>query len=91
MMKPFRYGILSATADCEAKADEAARKEDVVYELQVMFGNLMMSERRCFNPAPWCYAYKDETGRPTNFLIQQDAQVYESLSPGFIGFGTLFG
>lgn len=75
MMKPFRYGLLSATADSEGKVDEEFLKEDVLYQLQQVLGSLTMSERRCFNPVPWCHAYKDDAGRPTNFLIQQDAQV----------------
>ena len=75
MIKPFRYGILSVQLDCEAAAHADARKDDVVYELQALFGNLMLSDQRCYNPLPWTQAYKDESGKATNVLVQQDAQV----------------
>jgi hypothetical protein len=42
---------------------------------QMLFGHLLLSERKYYNPMPWLHAYKDETGRPTNVLVQQDAQV----------------
>ena len=75
MIKPFRYGILSASLEVEAKEATDARKEDVLYQLQWLFGQLLLSDKRCCNPSAWCYAYKDESGKPTNFLVQQDAQV----------------
>jgi hypothetical protein len=54
---------------------EEQRKEHTMYQLQRLFGHLELSERRHYDPTPWCYAYKDFDGKPTNTLIQQDAQV----------------
>ena len=44
-----------------------------------MFGHLLMSDRKFYNPMPWLHSYKDETGRPTNVLIQQDAQEFFNM------------
>lgn len=47
--------------------------------VQTMFGHLLMSDRKFYNPMPWLHSYKDETGRPTNVLIQQDAQEFFNM------------
>ena len=53
-------------------------KESLLWQLQLMMGNLELSERESFNPrAGWLHAFKDETGKaPTNHLVQQDAYEY---------------
>ena len=73
MIEPFRYGILSVPVG-ERLSDEA-RKDHTMYQLQRLFGHLEMSDRRDYNPTPWCVAYKDLDGKPTNIRVQQDAQV----------------
>ncbi len=40
---------------------------------------LDLSERKAYNPLPWTHAFKDEGGRPTNVLVQQDAHEYFNL------------
>lgn len=74
MVEPFRYGVLSIPIG-EALTEEE-RKENTMYQLQRLFGHLELSERRHYDPAPWCHAYKDLDGHPTNTLVQQDAQEY---------------
>ena len=89
MMKSLRFGILSAPDAAllpapvgdngEPVSMEEVLKEDVLYQLQTLFGHLLMSERKFYNPMPWLNAYKDESGKPTNVLIQQDAQEYFNM------------
>jgi hypothetical protein len=43
--------------------------------VQGMFGHLLLSDRKFYNPMPWLNSYKDETGKAINVLVQQDAQV----------------
>ena len=73
MIEPFRYGILSVPLG--ETLTEEDRKESTMYQLQRLFGHLELSERRHYDPTPWCHAYKGYDGRPTNTLVQQDAQV----------------
>ena len=70
MIEPIRYGVLSVLDSQEDK------KESLLYQLQNMFGYLELSEQRAYRPAPWCHAFKDMSGRPTNVMVQEDAQEF---------------
>ncbi|RYE98641.1 MAG: hypothetical protein EOO41_02140, partial [Methanobacteriota archaeon] len=74
MMEPFRYGLLSLR-DAEGMP-VAEQADSVLYQLQRMFGFLDSSQRIHYDPASWCFSFKDWDGQPTNVLIQQDAQEY---------------
>ena len=66
-------------SDAKSAEPEDPLKEDVLYQLQTLFGHLALSSRKFYNPMPWLHAYKDDSGRPTNPLIQQDAQEYFNM------------
>lgn len=70
MMDNMRRGVLVSPDLAEDKV------ESVLYQFQRMMAMLSVSERRAAQPQAWCHAYKDESGNPTNVLIQQDAQEY---------------
>ncbi len=40
---------------------------------QSLFGHLLQTERKFYNPMLWLHAYKDESDKPTAILVQQDA------------------
>lgn len=44
-----------------------------------MFGFLQMTDRKAYNPAPFCYSLKDFEGNPTNTGLQQDAQEFLNI------------
>lgn len=50
--------------------------DDVLYQLQRMYANQMMSERQYYNPLPWCQVFKDSQGNPIKTGVQQDAEEY---------------
>ena len=41
-----------------------------------LFGYLELSDRQDYNPADFCFSYKDYDGQPINVRIQQDAQEF---------------
>mmetsp|Transcript_7871 Transcript_7871/g.15214 ORF Transcript_7871/g.15214 Transcript_7871/m.15214 type:complete len:2832 (+) Transcript_7871:1305-9800(+) len=53
--------------------------ENVLHQIQNMFGFLELSERQAFNPAHFCYAFKDFSGNPTNLRMQADAQEFLNM------------
>lgn len=55
------------------------RDTRVVHALICSAAFLDLSERKAYNPLPWTQAFKDEGGRPTNVLVQQDAHEYFNL------------
>ena len=76
MIEPLRYALLAADSKADEQSEEEV-KDNLLHQVQVMFGNLDMSAKQAFDPSSWCYAFKDETGKaPTHVLVQQDAQEY---------------
>ncbi|KAG0229118.1 hypothetical protein BGW42_001784 [Actinomortierella wolfii] len=76
MNRAFRKGLLSAPITV---ADGDEKFESILYQLQMMFGNLQESHRRSFNAYGFCYAYKDWDGNPTNVAIQMDVDEFFSI------------
>lgn len=74
MIRPLRTGLLQAPARNATTAVQ--RKESMLYQLQRMFGHLTSSSKVAYHTASWTHSYKDYDGKPTNPLIQQDAQEY---------------
>lgn len=44
-----------------------------------MFLNLMYSERKAYNPKPFCFAFKDYEGNPTNISEQMDIDEFSGI------------
>ena len=60
--------------------NEKDQKNDYLLQLQLLFLNLNLSEKKCYTPTAWIYANKDETGsQPIDVSQQQDAQEYLQL------------
>ena len=77
MVPAFRYGLMSAD---DKKPPKCAKPEDlddnVLHQLQRIFAHLELTERQDYNPSKFCFAFKDQDGKPTNTAIQQDAQEF---------------
>ena len=50
--------------------------DNVLHQLQRLFGFLELSDRQAYNPAPFCFAFKDAAGRPVNVSVQEDSQEF---------------
>ena len=72
------FGFCGAVLD--ANLDRAEDLEDnVLYQMQVILGNLKFSKKQCFEPIEFCKAFKDYEGSSINVKIQQDADEFLSL------------
>jgi len=84
MTPSFRYGILMADdkkppnlvpkKDCKHLVDD-----NVLHQLQQMFGFLELSDRQAYNPHEFCFAFKDHAGQPVNVSVQQDTQEFLNM------------
>ncbi|CAN0006747.1 unnamed protein product, partial [Laminaria digitata] len=81
MVPALRYGVLSCdpffrTQEEEKGAGGVAREENLLYQLQVMFGYLQESEKKFLDTSGMCRACKDAGGQPVDPLEQQVACVF---------------
>jgi len=84
MTPAFRYAILMADDDIPPNVVDAGRYGDnvddnILHQFQRMFGFLDLSDRQDFDPAPFCFSFKDWNGNPVNMAIQQDAQEFLNM------------
>ncbi|KAF9310793.1 hypothetical protein BG003_008108 [Podila horticola] len=75
MNKDFRSGILDAPTD----ESDSNRNDTLLYQLQLLFGNLQESMRRSYNAHGFCYAYKDWDGNPMNVAVQMDVDEFFNI------------
>ena len=47
-------------------------KDNMLYQLQFLFGRLQNSQKMYADPTGFCYAFKDYAGNPTNIYNQMD-------------------
>lgn len=73
MMPDFRARVL-AIQTAPKPAAEAA--EDFITQLQLLFANLQESSLAAVDISPFCRAFKDYEGSPTDILLQQDASEF---------------
>ncbi|ELR15597.1 ubiquitin domain containing protein [Acanthamoeba castellanii str. Neff] len=66
----FRQGILLADDNSADKSDS------LLYQMQVLFSNLMKSVKRYYDTIEFCAAYKDYDGKPVNTGQQMDANEF---------------
>ena len=88
MIPQFRYSILAAEDNLEpelAEVPEWFQKKtscaslldnNLLHQLQHMYGFLELTDKQAYKPAGFCFAYKDYSGEPANTSIQQDAQEF---------------
>lgn len=72
----FRYSILAVDDKKPVNLGPNDIDDNLIHQLQKMFGFLELSERQAYHPAAFCYSFKDFSGNPTNISIQQDAQEF---------------
>lgn len=75
MIPKLRYGLLSMPRP-DPEEDPA---EDLLFQLQTLFGNLQESERKYYATRPFTQAYKDYDGNPMNPLIQMDVDEFFNM------------
>ena len=56
--------------------EEDDTKDNLLYQLQNLFGNLQESERKAVDTTGFCHSYKDFDGNPTNPTEQQDVDEF---------------
>jgi len=74
LMPEFREGILAAELQSEDRLDES-----VLYQLQLIFANLKLSEKQYFAPRGLVKALRDMEGQALNPSVQQDVDEFFSL------------
>lgn len=63
MIPYFRYSIGNAE---DPMATTLKPDDNILLQTQKMFMNLEYSEKKYYNPKPFCQAFKDYDGNPTN-------------------------
>ncbi len=85
MVPRFRANILSVD-----QYKEENWSENMVYQLQLLFGQLQESEKVAANPAGFVHTYKGDDGKPVDVRVQEDSgeflrKVLDRLSTGLKG------
>ena len=50
--------------------------DNMLHQLQTLIAHLELSERNDYNPKPFCFAFKEFDGSPTNTGEQKDSQEF---------------
>jgi ubiquitin carboxyl-terminal hydrolase 34 len=74
MIPHIRYGLLSIQPN-----DNKPKEDNLVVQMQHIFGYLQESEKVAYEPTQFCLAYKDWDGKPTNVHLQQDVDEFFNL------------
>jgi len=85
----FRYGLLKVVDDSPERIEEYKERkidDNMLRQLQLLFGGLELSERAMADPTEFCFSFKQMNGQPTNPGEQRDAQeflneFFEKLEP----------
>ena len=84
MTPTFRYAVMMADDKKEPNLvpkdnGKYMVDDNVLHQLQKMFGFLELSDRQDYNPHEFCFSFKDFQGNPVNTAIQQDAQEFLNM------------
>lgn len=87
MIPQFRYSILDAedfilpalTKYTDKNKNEIEVDDNILHQLQRLFGYLEITDRHAYNPVSFCYSFKDSAGNPVNTSIQQDSQEFLNM------------
>eukprot|EP00828_Plagiopyla_frontata_P048501 TRINITY_DN9313_c0_g1_i4.p3 TRINITY_DN9313_c0_g1~~TRINITY_DN9313_c0_g1_i4.p3 ORF type:complete len:353 (-),score=60.67 TRINITY_DN9313_c0_g1_i4:149-1207(-) len=82
--KTFKYSIMYAEDNkplkpATGRKNEPISDDNILHQLQRIFGYLDLSDRQDFNPLELCFSYKDYSQSPVNVMIQQDAYEFINL------------
>ncbi len=74
MVMPFRNAILSVQDNKPPVCNNVFGIDDsTLHQLQLLFGFLLKSNRREYNPMRFTFSFKERDGKPINTGIQKDA------------------
>ena len=78
MMQTFRYALMAADdkEECLRGKRFSYQDDNLLHQLQVMFGYLTLSEKPYYKPEDFCSSFKDFDGNPINPRVQQDSQEF---------------
>jgi len=79
LIAPFRNAIVSVRDNKEPNYAENGVDDNLIHQFQRTFVYLMHSKRRDYNPAAFCYSFKEFDGKPTNTAIQHDAHEFLNI------------
>ena len=74
MTKNFRNAILDINDTTTPEDTEL--EDNMLYQLQYIFGSLQESARQYVNPKDMCSAFKDWDDQPINVLEQMDVEEF---------------
>ena len=78
----FRYQLLQVDDGAEPDWQEYKGKtidDNVLHQLQRLFGHLELSERVDYNPYAFCFSFKQMDGQPTNTSVQHDSEEFFNI------------
>ena len=79
MVPEFRYQLLKAVDPSPENIQEYKDEkidDNLLRQLQKLFGFLELSERHAYNPKHLCFAFKDYDGTPIKTGEQKDSQEF---------------
>ena len=90
MVPQFRYQLLKAvhpsqenlveySGTMSAYKDAGPYDDNLLRQLQKLFGYLELSERNDYNPRELCFSYKEFDGGPTKTFEQKDSQEFLNI------------
>jgi len=82
MVPQFRYQLLRAVDETPPQIEEYNGDkidDNLLRQLQSLFGYLELTERHAANPKALCFAYKDYDGTPTKTGEQKDSQEFLNI------------
>ena len=78
----FRYQLLQAddgTAPEWVEYKGRTIDDNVLHQLQRLFGHLELSEKVDYNPFEFCFSFKQLDGQPTNTSVQHDTEEFYNI------------
>ena len=75
MIPSFRNDIMSVNSSL---SDES-KEDNMLYQLQFLFANLLKSEKQYANPRGFARSFKDWDGNPTDVTVQMDVEEFYSI------------
>lgn len=79
MIPAFRYNLLcvdDGVAEDMKEFRSEIHDDNMLHQMQKLFANLELSDRKDYNPAGFCLSFKEDGNRPTNISEQKDAQEF---------------
>ena len=79
MISPFRNAISTVCDGIPPQLTKEGIDDNLLHQFQRVFIYLLHSNRRDYNPAAFCYSFKESDGKPTNTAIQHDAHEFLNI------------